>query len=133
MDKLAEQLKRDAGQIEARVSDELDRRIEASLRAAEQAQPVAPQRESRPASFWWASSLTGIAAATAVIVILNSLQPSEPVNNTPPPSLANTYDVPTIQLRTESAMLTEPLRQELENLQSDLKKAEEKVKQDMGL
>ncbi len=133
MDKLAEQLKQDAGRIDARVSDELDRRIEASLHAIEQERPSTPQPARRPASFWWASSLTGIAAAIAVIAILNALQPSVPVNNTPPPSTANIYEVPTIQLKTESAMLTEPLRQELEDLQSDLKKAEEKVKQDMGL
>ncbi len=30
-------------------------------------------------------------------------------------------------------MLTAPLQQELEDLQSDLKKAEEKVKRDIGL
>ena len=68
-----------------------------------------------------------------MIAILNSTQSTDPVNNTPPPSVANAYEVPTIELKTESAMLTEPLRQELEHLQSDLKKAEEKVKQDMGL
>lgn len=133
MDKLAEQLKQDAGRIEARVSDELDRRIEASLHAIEPERPATPRPMARPASFWWASSLTGIAAAIAVIAVLNSLQTTQPVNNTPPPSVANTFEVPTIELKTESAMLTEPLRQELEHLQSDLKKAEEKVKQDMGL
>jgi hypothetical protein len=30
-------------------------------------------------------------------------------------------------------MLTRPLQQELEDLQSDIKKAEEKVKRDVGL
>ena len=132
MDKLADQLKQDAGRIDARISDELERRIEASLQAIEPQKPGAAGPEGRPASFWWASSLTGIAAAVAVIAILNSLD-SDPVNDTPPPSVAASHEVPTIQLKTESAMLTEPLRQELENLQSDLKKAEEKVKQDMGL
>ena len=133
MDKLARQLKQDAGRIDARVSEELDRRIEASLHAVEQVKPEAPRPKGRPASFWWASSLTGIAAAIAVIAILNALDSSAPSNNTPPPQVAEAYEAPTIQLKTESAMLTEPLRQELENLQSDLKKAEEKVKQDMGL
>lgn len=132
MDKLANQLKQDAGRIDARISDELERRIEASLQAIEPEKSAKSRPEGRPASFWWASGLTGITAAIAVIAILNSLD-SAPVNETPPPSLVNSYEVPTIRLRTESAMLTEPLRQELENLQSDLKKAEEKVKQDMGL
>lgn len=132
MDKLAEQLKKDAALIDARVSDELDRRIEASLHATELERPSPSRPEARPASFWWASSLTGIAAAMVVIVILNSMDGTEPVE-TPPQSIANTFEVPRVQLKTESAMLTEPLRQELEDLQSDLKKAEEKVKQDMGL
>ena len=133
MDKLARQLKQDAGRIDARVSEELDRRIEASLHAADQIKPEAPRPKARPASFWWASSLTGIAAAIAVIAILNALQTPTPSNSAPPPQVAEVYEVPTIQLKTESAMLTEPLRQELENLQSDLKRAEEKVKEDMGL
>lgn len=132
MDKLAEQLKQDAGRIDARISDELERRIEASLHAIEPERAEKPRPEGRPASFWWASSLTGIAAAVAVIAILNSLDSSVP-SDTPPPSVAHSHEVPMIQLKTESAMLTEPLREELENLQSDLKKAEEKVKQDMGL
>ena len=134
MDKLAEQLKQDAGQIEARIGEELDRRIEASLNAIDQERPDAPRTAARPASFWWASSLTGVAAAIAIIVILNSLRPADPTPDVPPTVAANdAWEVPTIHLKTESAMLTEPLRQELENLQSDLKKAEEKVKQDMGL
>lgn len=133
MDKLAEQLKQDAGQIEARVGEELDRRIVASLHAVEQERPEAARPAARPASFWWASSLTGIAAAIVVIVVLNSLESSAPPANTGSPTVAATHDIPSIQLKTESAMLTEPLRQELEHLQSDLKKAEEKVKQDMGL
>ena len=83
------------------------------------------------------SSLTGIAAAALVIVIINS-QSQQPgaespgeVATTSPVALA--ASMPIIDWKTESAMLTSPLREELENLQSDIKKAEEKVKQDIGL
>ena len=38
-----------------------------------------------------------------------------------------------IDLNMEAAMLTAPMQQELEALQSDLKKAEERVKRDIGL
>mgnify|MGYP000225823803 CR=1 FL=1 len=67
MDKLAKQLRDDAEQINVSVSDELDHRIAASLRA------VTPVEESkrtpvvRPPLFWWASTITGVAAALAVI------------------------------------------------------------------
>ena len=40
---------------------------------------------------------------------------------------------PPIDLNLEAAMLTAPLEAELEALQSDLKKAEEKVRRDIGL
>ena len=40
---------------------------------------------------------------------------------------------PIIELKTESAMLTAPLQQELEHLQSDIRKAEKKVREDIGL
>ena len=132
MDKLAKQLKADAAMIDVQVSDELDRRITASLQGVTPEQPVV---QSRPAAFWWASSLTGAAAALAVIAIINSQsQPGEDsvpqvAGTSPVPELST----PTIDWKTESAMLTRPLQQELEDLQSDLKKAEEKVKRDIGL
>ena len=40
---------------------------------------------------------------------------------------------PVLFLEAENVRLTAPLRQELEDLQSDLKKAEEKVRRDIGL
>jgi len=115
MDKLAKQLKADAAMIDVRVSDELDRRITASLHG------VTP--------------LTGVAAALIVIAIINAQSKPE---DKPVPQVAGTSPVPeistpTIDWKTESAMLTRPLQQELEDLQSDLKKAEEKVKRDIGL
>lgn len=138
MDKLAKQLKTDAAMIDVQVSDELDRRITASLHGVTPEKPIEPKAPAvgqRPAAFWWASSLTGIAAALVLIAIINSR--SQPVDS-PVAQVAGTSPVPsvttpTINWKAESAMLTEPLQRELEDLQSDLKKAEEKVKRDIGL
>jgi hypothetical protein len=69
MDKLAKQLRTDAKQIEVTVSDELDRRINASLQSVKPVEQ--PPGASKPPLFWWASTITGIAAAVAVIAIVN--------------------------------------------------------------
>lgn len=135
MDKLAQQLKADAAMIDVQISNELDRRITASLQGVTPERPDLPVKQSRPAAFWWASSLTGVAAALVIIAIINAQ--SQP-GDKPVPQVAGTSPVaevmtPTLDWKTETAMLTRPLQQELENLQSDLKKAEEKVKRDIGL
>lgn len=131
MDKLTQQLKRDAEAIEVEVSDELDRRIAASLRG------VSPEREApkrRPAAFWWASSLTGVAAALILIAVVNSRSGHEAL----PRSISDTSPVatsvsPIIEWNAQSAMLTSPLRKELDDLQSDIDKASRKVREDIGL
>jgi hypothetical protein len=131
MDKLANQLRKDAENIEVSVSDELDNRIAASLRSVTpQAETVSAAKTRRPALFWWASSLTGIAAAVVVIVIVNSQQPQIPATPTPANIVAA---VPQVDWRTETAMLTGQLQQELDDLQSDIRKAERKVREDIGL
>ena len=128
MDKLARQLRDDAERINVSVSDELDQRIQASLRA------VTPATErqaplARPPLFWLASTLTGAAAALAIIAVVNMQETEQPA--VPAATVADLQ--PSIELNMEAAMLTAPLQQELEALQSDLKKAEEKVKRDIGL
>lgn len=131
MDKLAQQFRRDAEKIEVTVSDELDHRIAASLRSVTpEAESVAVPKSRRPALFWWASSLTGIAAAVLVIIIVNTQQPVEPAIPTPASIVAA---VPVIDWKTETAMLAGPLQQELDALQADMKKAEKKVRDDIGL
>ena len=129
MDKLAKQLREDAEEIDVTVSDELDHRIAASLRAVTPVAEKTPAPVSRPPLFWWASTITGVAAAIAVIAIVNWQAEEQPVA-TPVP-LAELQ--PPIELNMEAAMLTAPLQEELEALQSDLKKAEEKVRRDIGL
>lgn len=130
MDKLAKQLRDDAQCIEVTVSDELDRRIEASLRAVTpEVDEHRPVPAARPALFWWASTITGVAAAVAVIAIVNWQNPEQA--DAPPFNVVAA--VPAIDLKAETAMLTAPLQEELDRLQSDFRKAEEKVKRDIGL
>lgn len=129
MDKLALQLREDAEKIDAGISAELDARLAASLHGVKPESVRRPQRESKSFSFWWASSLTGVAAAALIIVVAN-LRTPEPVpvaaGTTPAPLV-----LPSIEWNIKSAVLTSPLEQEIDNLQSDLKKAEEVVKQDI--
>jgi anti-sigma-K factor RskA len=131
MDKLAEQLRADAARIESAISPELDARIRASLEGITP-EPVTqrPSKwESKSFSSWWISSLTGVAAALVLIIVVN-LQAPDPApvlsNSTPQPLI-----LPAIEWHARTAVLTSPLEQEIENLQSDLKKAEEAVRQDI--
>ncbi len=130
MDKLANRLREDAAKIEVEVSDELDRRIEASLHATAVETPTPVRQQARPPLFWWASTITGIAAAVAVIAIVNLQVEEQPAAVAPVDLMASS---PRIELNAEAAMLTAPLQEELDKLQSDLKKAEEKVRRDIGL
>jgi hypothetical protein len=129
MDKLAKQLRNDAHRIECAVSEELDDRIRASLEGIQPESVQRPRRESKSFSFWWASSPTGVAAAIVVIAFINLQAPgpgSVSTESNPQPLV-----IPTVQWHTETAVFTSPLEQELEDLQADLKKAEEAVKQDI--
>lgn len=133
MDKLERRLREDAARLRADVSPGLDERIRASLEAAAAA-PAKPPRPSRPqSSFWWASSLTGLAAALGVIALLN-LQPG----GDEPPGTGHTVAGPETVvaaplLHAETAVLTAPLEEELDDLEADLKKAGERVREDLGL
>lgn len=129
MDKVAARLRQDASAIDVSVSPELDERIRASLESISPESPSEPPTPSRPSWFWWASSLTGAAAALVVIVIVNlntpdPLPPATPVGN--PTAL-----LPPVTWQVETAVLTSPLEQEMADLQSDLKKAEEALKRDI--
>lgn len=133
MDKLSKQLKQDAGMIEVEISDELDRRINASLRSVN---PVRETPRRRPAVFWWASSLTGVAAALVLIAVLNARSERDlpdAMPETSPVAMASSPVTPIIEWNAESAMLTSPLRKELDDLQSDIDKARKKVRDDIGL
>ena len=127
MDKLAKRLRDDAAKIDAAVSEELDARIQASLTGVRPEKPAAGTRRSRSPLFWFASSLTGVAAALAVIVIVNLRQPDPVV----PDATLQPLELPSIRWHAETAVLTSPLEQEFEDLRSDLERAEEAVRQDI--
>ena len=134
MDKLANRLREDADRIDATISPELDDRINASLRAVTPERPADKRPTVRSWTFWLASSLTGAAAAIVLLVVFNvrdtSVDPAPIVADNALPSIV---EVPVFDLHAETAVLTSPLSQELEALQSDLKKAEEKLREDIGL
>jgi hypothetical protein len=131
MDKLALKLREDADKIDVGISDELDHRIEASLRATAPAKPDRPAPRARPPWFWLASALTGATAAIAVIAVVNLSGVDETA--APAPTIVAVDPMLLLDLDTQDVTLTAPLQQELEDLQSDLKKAEEKVRRDIGL
>ena len=135
MDKLERKLREDASRIDAEVSAQLESRIRASLNAIEPESARQQKAARRPISFWLASSLTGITVALAVIAVLNMIDSNEPepiprsvVGNTAP-----TVGLPVLELEIEAATLTSPLARELEDLQADLKKAEELVRGDVRI
>jgi anaerobic C4-dicarboxylate transporter len=135
MDRFTSKLREDAASIDAEISAQLDSRIQASLNAIEPEVSRQRKRPRRPVSFWLASSLTGITAALAVIAVLNMIDSNEPAS-VPQVVVGNAAPqvrIPALDLEVEAAMLASPLTQELEDLQADLKKAEELVRGDVRI
>ncbi len=138
MDEFEKRLKRDAQGIDADISPQLAARIEASLRSVERIESLR-QKDSATSNLWWASSLTGLAAAAAVIALLNWNRPDpEPVL----PEQTAFQVVPDVReylqqmqgrfpLRTETADFTHGLEDELTRLQADFEKARENVNRDI--
>ena len=129
MDKLAKRLREDAAQIDCAVSEQLDDRIRASLENITPQEPARQQSKPRSPSFWWASSLTGVAAAMVLIAIVNLQDTSTGVPTTEP--AVQPLVLPSIEWQVETAVLVSPLEEEYEKLQSDLEKAEEAVRRDI--
>lgn len=133
MDELEKRLREDAARIEARVTPEFEARMRASLERTETAEPARPASRRSPLSMWWASSLTGIAAAALVIVVIN-LDSAPPAKPSAVPEILPELAAPIVpNLHPATAVLTAPLEEELENLESDLEKAERAVREDIGI
>ena len=130
MDEFERRLKRDAEDIRAGISPELRSRIDASLHATEQIRPVPESRDSGM-NLWWASSLTGLAAAIIVIVLINWNQPATgPLPDATVPNYVNEFQsLYPPQIKT--AEFTKPLEEELVRLQADIERARESVKEDI--
>ena len=135
MDKLHQALKDDAAKIRAEVSPELDQRIQASLQGISPERPARPPR--RPLSLWWASSLTGVAAAAGLVVLVNSdiFSPGPSVPDNAVANVNGTLSTSPVvpELTARAAVLAGPLEQELENLEADLRKAGRAVRADIGI
>jgi hypothetical protein len=135
MDKLARRLRDDAATIDAEISTRLESRIQASLAAIEPEAARQRKPARRLASFWLASSLTGVAAALGVIAVLNLVDTDEPeaIPTTVAVETVQPIEIPAIDLDVKAATLAGPLAQELEDLQADLKKAEEVMRGDVRI
>ena len=136
MDEFEKRLKQDADAIRTEISPELTSRIEASLAGVEPIRPVEKEPMSTPVNLWWASSLTGLAAAVIVIAVVNWNPPAVddvpdvagPVITVPPDDVL-IDELPDWDIRTVE--FASPLEEELDNLKSDLEKAREKVREDL--
>ena len=135
MDKFSDRLRDDAAKLDAEVSAQLDSRIRASLAAIEPEGARRREPKRRAASFWLASSLTGVAAALAVIAVLNVVDTDEPavIPRTVAENTVQPIEIPALDLDVKAATLAGPLAQELEDLQADLKKAEEVMRGDVRI
>ena len=127
MDDITQRLRDDASRIDASVSPELEDRIRASLENV--ASTPAPRPRRPTLSLWWASSLTGVVAAAIVIVAVRLVSTPEQE----PPQVAAIEPLALPILKTETAVLTAPLEQELVHLEADLRKAELAVRKEIGL
>lgn len=135
MDKLERQLKEDAGLIKADLSVELQERIRASLESTRPADQAPRKTQVPGTALWWASSLTGLAAAALVIVLINWNSTIDPIEiqpaSTTPGTIFSIQDG--FPLNVKTAEWATPLEEELRNLQSDLEKAREKLERDLRL
>jgi len=113
-------------------SAEFDERLRASLERAAAERPAARSARRPAFRLWWASSLTGIAAAVLVIAVLN-LARQEPPDR---PDLSVAAVVEPLEmplLKARKAVMTTPLEKELDLLESDIRKAENVLREDIGI
>jgi len=138
MDEFEKRLKQDAACIDASISPELEERLKASVHSIGRELP-GRQPRSTTGGLWWASSLTGLAAAALILVLFNwnraetSVEvPASIAGNTVPDYREYMDQLQDrLPLNTETADFAQGLEEELIRLQSDLEKAREKVSRDM--
>jgi hypothetical protein len=144
MDDLERQLRDDAARIKVEASPELQARLDASLHAS-RVTVTSPAPAITTGSLWWISSLTGLAAAAAVILFINregaiDVDDLQHTVTTPAATemagdtaLPEDWNVGAIKLQVENADLTRSLEQELIDLQSDLERARQTVEEDVRM
>ncbi len=132
MENIDKRLREDAALIRVSVTPELDDRIRASLEGVTPEKPDEPARH-RPVWFWFASTLTGTAAALVIIAVLNLAEGPEPVapqttaSGSPPP-VEPLIEFPNLTVRPA---MVEALETEFDNLKGDLRRAERVVREDI--
>ena len=132
MDNFAERLRQDAAAIDARISPELDARIDASLRAVTPDVAASPPAPARRWPLWFGGALAAGIALMAVVGVLHR-EPAPVVTPSQEATLAEpTATAPAIDLDDEAIELITPLSRELDNLQADLRKAEQILRDDLG-
>ncbi len=136
MDKFEQRLKRDADNIRAEITPDLRERVDASIRGTQRIKPV-PDATSPGINLWWTSSLTGLAAAVIVIVLINWNRPvAEPVpvepvaHRTVPRAIDELQGFSPPRL-IKTAEFTTPLEEELARLQADIERARATVRKDI--
>ena len=134
MDDFERRLKEDAENIRAETSPELRARIDASVYATTPRGPE-PERPGTIVNLWWASSITGLAAAVMLIVVMNWNQaeppPTEPVaDSTVVPDYVERIQEQ-FPVNATTAEFTTPLEEELEKLKADIEKARQNVREDI--
>lgn len=136
MDEFEQRLKRDAEDIRAEITPEFSERIDVSIRATKRIKPV-PDSRTSGINLWWTSSLTGLAAAIIVIVLINWNRPvAEPVpvepvaERTVPAAIDELQGLSPPRL-IKTAEFTTPLEEELARLQADIERARATVRKDI--
>ena len=135
MDELERRLRADAAELRVEVSETFEKRIDAALAAAVRVEEPPRARQRR---FWWVSALGGAATAMVAILLLNLRADRVPAPPNPDRQ-AQTRVVPEaveqtqnpFVLDTRSAVLTEPLEEELEHLKADFERARDEVAGDL--
>ena len=136
MDEFENRLKQDADEIQAEVSPELRHRIDATLRATKRIQPV-PESANPGINLWWASSLTGLAAAVIVIVLINwnrpttEMAPADAVADRTVPATFEELQSLNPPRLIKTAEFETPLEEELARLQADIERARATVSKDI--
>ena len=136
MDEFEKRLKRDATAIDASVSPQLEERLAASLHSAGREVPVAEQRSPAFSRLWLASSLTGLAAAAAIMMFVYRTEPEiveMPVVAETVPDYREYMEQlqENLPLRTETVEFADGLEEELTRLKADMLKARETVSRDL--
>ncbi len=136
MDEFERRLKRDAEDIHIEITPEFRERIDASLRGTKRIKAV-PDMRTSGINLWWASSLTGLAAAVIVVVLINWNRPvAEPVpvepvaKRTVPAAIDELQGLSPPRL-IKTAEFTTPLEEELARLQADIERARASVRKDI--